>query len=164
MNPQMGKSPHGAMRRKDREITDRAEIDAIIHAGRVMHLALADNNIPFVFPLCYAYDGAALFFHSATAGTKIDILKRNPVVCFEISLDHELIKGESVCAFAMRHRTVIGYGCAAFVDDGAAKIDALNRIVARFDGAAFEYPPESLTRTLIVRIDIESVKGKKHTG
>ena len=162
MNHRASEFPHGAMRRKDREITNRGEIDAIIHAGRVMRLALADNNVPFVVPLCYAYDGASLFFHSATAGTKIEILKRNPVVCFEVSLDHEVVKGESACAFGMRHRTVIGHGRAAFVEDEVEKVKALNRIVARFGAAATGYPPENMARTLIVRIGIESVKGKKH--
>ncbi len=75
-----GKHPHGPMRRKDREITDRAEIDALIHASCVMHLGLCDDNVPFVVPVFYAYDGAALYFHSAKKGTKIDILSRNSAV------------------------------------------------------------------------------------
>ena len=62
--------PHGAMRRQDREITDRTEIDAIIRAAKVMHLALADNNIPFLVPVFYAYDGTALYFHSRQPARK----------------------------------------------------------------------------------------------
>ena len=162
MNQQPMEHPHGAMRRKDREITDRAEIDAIIHTGRIMHLALADNNVPFVVPVCYAYDGAALFFHSAKAGTKIEILKRNPVVCFEITGDHGVIESESACGFEISHRTVIGFGRAVFIEDETEKTDALNRIVARFTDKVFAYQPESLARTAVVRIDITSVNGKKN--
>ena len=124
--------PHGAMRRKDREIADRAEIDAIIRSAKVMHLALADNNIPFLVPVYYAYDGMALYFHSARAGTKIEIMKRNNNVCFEISVDQGVIESDAACDFEAKHRTVVGFGKAAFIEDEAEKIKALDMIVAQF--------------------------------
>jgi nitroimidazol reductase NimA-like FMN-containing flavoprotein (pyridoxamine 5'-phosphate oxidase superfamily) len=154
--------PHGAMRRKDREITDRTEIDAIIRAGKVMHLALADNNIPFLVPVFYAYDGKAIYFHSAPAGTKIEILKRNNNVCFEISIDHGIIASARACDFEAQHRTVIGFGKAVFVADEAEKIKALDGIVAQFSDQKFEYPQMNLDRTAVIRIDIASLHGKQH--
>ena len=154
--------PHGAMRRKDREITDRTEIDAILRAGQVMHLALADNNMPFLVPVFYAYDGTALYFHSAPTGTKIDILQRNNNVCFEISIDHGIIASDTACDFEAQHRTVIGFGKAAFVADAVEKIKALDRIVAQFSDQKFEYPQRNLDHTAVIRIDIASIKGKKH--
>ncbi len=154
--------PHGAMRRKDREITDRTEIDAIMRAARVMHLALADNNIPFLVPVFYAYDGTALYFHSAPAGTKIEIMKRNNNVCFEISIDHGIIESDTACDFEAQHRTLIGFGKAVFVTEEAEKLKALDGIVAQFSDKKFEYPKANLNRTAVIRIDIASIKGKKH--
>jgi hypothetical protein len=52
----MEEHPHGPMRRKDRVITDRAEIDEILACSKVMHLALADHDVPFLVPLFYTYD------------------------------------------------------------------------------------------------------------
>jgi len=150
------------MRRKDREITGRAEIDAIIGEGKVMRLALADNNLPFVVPLFYAYDGTALYFHSAKGGTKMAILERNPQVCFEISVDHGVIESELACDFEARHRTVIGFGTAALIQEEAAKIHALDLIVARLTDKKFTYPQANLSHTAVVRIAIVSLKGKKH--
>jgi hypothetical protein len=154
--------PHGALRRKDREITDRHEIDGILRSAQVMHLALADGNVPFVVPVFYTYDGTALYFHSAQAGTKVEILKRNPVACFEVSLDHGVIEDEKPCDFEAKHRTVIGLAKAVFVTDETEKVAALHRIVGLFTEKKFEFPPENLARTLVVRLDIESIKGKKH--
>jgi len=154
--------PHGALRRKDREITDRGQIDALLARGKVMHLALADDNVPFVVPVFYVYDGQSVYFHSAQAGTKVEILKRNPVACFEVSLDHGIIEDEVPCDFEAQHRTVIGFGKAVFVTDQGEKVAALNRIVALFSEKKFEFPPENLLRTLVVRIDVQSVKGKSH--
>ncbi len=154
--------PHGPMRRKDREITSRSEIDAILHAANLMHIALADGDTPFLVPVFYAFDGVAIYFHSAQTGTKIEIMKRNDKVCFEVSLDHDIIENDIACDFEVKHRTIIGFGRTAFVVDEAEKIKALDRIVARFSNKRFEYPKANLGRTAVIRIDIESIKGKKY--
>lgn len=154
--------PHGVMRRRDREITDRAEMESIIGASKVMHLALCDDNVPFLVPVFFAYEGNSFYFHSSRQGTKIGILKRNPRACVEISVDHGVIPNEEPCDFEAKHRTVIAFGRAVFITDEAEKIHALDRIVGRFTDRKFEYPKTNLERTAVVRIDIESMKGKKH--
>ena len=154
--------PHGAMRRKDREITDTGEIEAIMRAEKLMRIALVDGDMPFLVPVFYALEGSALYFHSAQAGTKTDILRRNNNVSFEISVDHGFIESEEACDFEARHRTVIGIGKAVFVEDEAEKIKALDLIVAHFSPTKFVYPKDNLDRTAVIRIDIDSVKGKKH--
>jgi uncharacterized protein len=154
--------PFGPLRRKDREIVDRAEIDAILAAGRVMRLALSENDMPFLVPVFYGYDGTSIYFHSAKAGTKIRIMKKNPNICFEASLDHGVIESDEPCDFEARHRTVIGFGEIVFVEDEAEKIKALDMIVAKFSEVKFRYPKTKLKGTAVIRIDISSIKGKKH--
>jgi len=151
------------IRRKEREIKDRAEIDTILKAGNVLYLALADNNVPFVVPLNYAFDGTAVYFHSARAGTKIEILKRNPLVSFTVSLDQEILPDpDNACDFETKHRTVVGHGRAVFVEDEADKRTALDLIVAQFTDRKFDYPETTLRNTTVVRIELETIKGKKH--
>lgn len=150
------------MRRRSREITDRAEIEAIIRADRVMRLALAKDNVPFLVPVFYGFDGTSLYFHSASAGSKIDILKANDRVCFEISVDHGVITAEEACDFEAQHRTVIGFGRARFVTDEAEKSRALDLIVAKFTDRRFDYPKAKLGITTVVRIGIERVTGKSY--
>lgn len=69
------------MRRKDREVTDITEIKDILDLCKTCHLAMVDNNMPYVIPLSYGYemqDGTlTVYFHSAAEGKKIDILKNN---------------------------------------------------------------------------------------
>jgi len=154
-------NPHGPMRRKDREIADRGEIDRIIREGKVMHLALSDHDVPFLVPVFYGYDGTALYFHSAKAGTKMEIMKKNDKACFEISLDHGIVESAIACDFEARHRTVIGLGKAVLVTDAAEKIKALDLIVKNLTDRKFDYPQANLGATQVVRIDIQSIKGKK---
>lgn len=162
MEKEMPVHPHETMRRKEREITDRNEIDEIMCLGTVMHLALSDHHLPFLVPVFYTYDGTYLYFHSAKAGTKIDIIKENNNVCFEISIDHGIVESDLACDFEARHRTVIGFGKAGFVEDEEEKIRALDGIVAKFTDKKFEYPKGNLNATAVIRIDISSLKGKKH--
>jgi len=154
--------PFGAMRRKEREITSREEIDEILGLSTVMNLALSDNNVPFLVPVFFAYDGTALYYHSACKGTKMEILSRNDRVCFEVSVEQGVIESDTACDFEARHRTVIGFGNAGIIEDMPEKVRVLDMIVARFTDRKFSYPPGSLDNTAVVRIDILSIKGKKH--
>ena len=154
--------PHGTMRRDEREIVDRAEIDAILRAEKVMYLALADGDMPFMVPVFYAWDGTALYFHSAKTGTKIDIIKKNPNLCFAVSTEQGVVESDVICNFEAKHRTVIGFGQAAFIESEPEKIAALNLIVARFSDKAWQYPSENLRATRVLRVDITGIKGKKH--
>ncbi|MEC5344423.1 pyridoxamine 5'-phosphate oxidase family protein [Brenneria populi] len=154
--------PHGEMRREDREITDPAEIERIIQASKVMYLALSSDDLPFLVPVFYAWDGRSIYFHSAKNGAKIEIMKKNNKVCFAISVDQGIIEDDLACNFEARHRTVIGVGESVFIDDEREKIAALDRIVARFTDKAFRYPSANLKSTRVIRIDILSIKGKKH--
>ncbi|MCW8984119.1 MAG: pyridoxamine 5'-phosphate oxidase family protein, partial [Thermoanaerobaculales bacterium] len=60
------------MRRRDKEITSRQEIDEIIRSALVCRIALADRDEPYVVPVSFGYDGDALFIHTARSGRKID--------------------------------------------------------------------------------------------
>ena len=76
------------MRRSDREITDLGEILSIINDCKVIHLAMVDDGEPYLLPLNFGYaceGGAFSFFcHSAREGRKLDILRKNPTVAFEM--------------------------------------------------------------------------------
>ena len=69
------------MRRKDKEITDIKEIESILQGAQVCRLGMADNNMPYVIPVCFGYKEHTVYIHSASEGRKIDTLKKNPNVC-----------------------------------------------------------------------------------
>ncbi|MGD8833836.1 MAG: pyridoxamine 5'-phosphate oxidase family protein [Desulfobacteraceae bacterium] len=56
------------MRREDKQITDRKEIDAIIHGSKVCRLAMSKENQPYLVPLSFGYDGKAIYVHTAGTG------------------------------------------------------------------------------------------------
>lgn len=154
--------PHGEMRRDEREITDPAAIDAILTQERVMYIALSSDDVPFVLPVFYVWNGTSLYFHSARGGSKIEIMKKNPAICFAITHYGGVIEDELACNFEARHRTVIGLGSVSFVQDDAEKIAMLHQLMARFTEKTFTFPAANLTATQVIRIDVASMKGKQH--
>jgi hypothetical protein len=58
------------VRRKDREITDRAEIEAILNETLVCRIGLADDDGPYIVPLSFGYEDGAVYIHSAPEASK----------------------------------------------------------------------------------------------
>jgi nitroimidazol reductase NimA-like FMN-containing flavoprotein (pyridoxamine 5'-phosphate oxidase superfamily) len=148
------------MRRKEKEITDRMQIDAIIKSCIVCRLAMADGGQPYIVPLCFGYRGNILYFHTARAGRKLEILRENPRVCFEFESGCELKSGETACKWSMRYRSVIGTGTASFVEAPADKRQALDLIMQQYTTGAFEYPEAILAKIMIIKVDIDEISGK----
>lgn len=148
------------MRRKDLEITDRKAIDEIIGKAKVCHLAMSDGDEPYVVPMCFGYDGKSLFFHSAPKGRKIETLRKNDRVCFEIAIVGDVVEAEKACDFEMKYQSVIGFGTASFLEDVDEKRQALDCIVKQYTPNKFEYPPQMIKGIAVIKVDIEGITGK----
>jgi nitroimidazol reductase NimA-like FMN-containing flavoprotein (pyridoxamine 5'-phosphate oxidase superfamily) len=153
------------MRKKDREITGIDEIEAIISHADVCRIALTDNNIPYIVPMNFGYSGGdvkRLWFHCAPNGKKLDIIRRNNNVCFEVDTDHHLYTGEKACDFGMNYRSVIGWGRIEIVTDDAEKRLGMNCLMSHYSGNdKYSYKKESFEGMLVLRLDIQEMTGKK---
>ncbi|HQP31911.1 MAG TPA: pyridoxamine 5'-phosphate oxidase family protein [Deltaproteobacteria bacterium] len=149
------------MRRSDREITDHAQIEAILMRATVCRLAMCDEGWPYVVPLNFGYQAKCLFFHTAVQGRKLDIIQRNDRVCFEVESDNKIIESFEACGWSMRYASVIGFGRAKLIDDPAQKRAALDIIMRHYSDRSYTYPDDVLAKTAIIRIDIESMTGKR---
>ncbi len=149
------------MRRQDKEIKDKHEIEAIMDRATVCRVGFCENDVPYIVPVNFGYKDDCLYFHSAPAGKKIEILKRNNNVCFEMDIDHEVIRSATPCNWDTKYRSVIGFGRAFLVGDPEEKRMALNVIVERYSGQSYEYREDALNSVAVVKIEVESVTGKK---
>jgi uncharacterized protein len=149
------------MRRPEREITDRELIDDVLRRGQVLYLAMCDGDMPYVIPLSYGFDGEALYVHCAPEGRKLDILRRASQVCFAITPDHEVIRGEKSCGWSVRFRSVVGEGSASVVDDPEEKVRGLDALMRQHGGAGGDYTAEAVAQTAVLRIAIISLSGKQ---
>jgi hypothetical protein len=155
------------MRRKDRELTDRADYLSILEKADVCHLAMSDNNVPYLVTMNFGLkhdQNLVLYFHCANEGKKIDILKRNNLVCFGADIDHELFLSEkgTSCGCSMRFRSVVGMGRVSFVTDRTEKREALVAIMRHYTQMTVPvFDEEKIDRTTILRLDVEQMTGKR---
>lgn len=148
------------MRRKDREIKDNIEIESIINRSPVCRIVLSENGLPYMIPVCFGYDDMNLYFHSANAGKKIDLIKKNNNVCFEFDIFEGLITNGNPCDRDVRYESVIGYGKAHFIEGSQEKINALNIILRHYSDISFEFPENSIKNVAVIKIEIEEITGK----
>jgi nitroimidazol reductase NimA-like FMN-containing flavoprotein (pyridoxamine 5'-phosphate oxidase superfamily) len=125
------------MRRKEKEITEKSEIEAVIHNSIVCRVGLADGNIPYIVPLCFGYRDNSIYVHGSLEGKKINILRKNNNVCFEFDTDVEVVKGKNACEWGMKYRSVIGFGKAFFIDAPEQKRKALDIIMSQYSEKIF---------------------------
>jgi nitroimidazol reductase NimA-like FMN-containing flavoprotein (pyridoxamine 5'-phosphate oxidase superfamily) len=149
------------MRRHDKELTERAEIDAILHEATACHLAMIAEGRPYVVPMNFGYDGTAFYFHSADAGLKIAALRANPQVCIQAECGLELVRKPDACNYGMRYKSVIATGRAEFLDAIDEKRRALDCIVKKYAvGDVPAFPDAAMKRLAVFRVDIETITAK----
>lgn len=151
------------MRRKDKQIAGRKEIEDILGKGIVCSIAFSDGNKPYLVTVNYGYREGVIFIHSAMTGRKIDLALKNPHVCFQVVLEKELVKGDDACRdFTMKYRSVVGYGRISIVKDADEKREALSVLMKQHTGRGnFEFRDNSVAETAILKIIIDEITGKK---
>jgi len=141
--------------------TDIEEIEGIIKRALICRLGLVDNDEPYVIPVCFGYERGALYFHGSLKGRKVDIIKKNDKVCFEMDIDAQLEKAEDPCSWAIKGKSVVGVGRAAILEGDEEKNRALMVIMGHYGKGDFSFPKSKLDSVLVVKIDISSISGKK---
>ena len=152
-----------AMRRKDKEITDKSDIEAIIAKARICRMGIVDGNRPYIVPLCFGYQDNTFYFHSASDGKKIELLRSNNRVCFELDVDCKVVGGDTACDWGMHYKSVIGFGRAEFVEDPVEKKQALDIIMRQYAGmeGSFEYKDSALRNTVVLQVRVVEMTAKQ---
>lgn len=150
------------MRRTDKEVTDQTLISQIIEKAQICRLGLAKDNIPYVLPVSFGFDGTAIYFHTAKEGRKIDFMTANHQVCFEFEHGVQLIRNESnPCKWTFSFQSVIGYGTVRELTDLPEKTAGLNQIMTHYSGRAWPFTRDDLGAIHVWRIAIERLTGKQ---
>ncbi|MBU0514220.1 MAG: pyridoxamine 5'-phosphate oxidase family protein [Proteobacteria bacterium] len=150
------------MRRREQEIKDRATVEAVLKKAVYLTLGLCRQGEPYVVPVSFGYADGRLYFHTGAKGLKMDILRANPRVSFTAVVEAASIPGEAPCKWDMDYQSVIGFGQAVILEDEAAKVEGLRVITAHYAGPGdYYFPPAKVKAATVVRIDIETMTGKR---
>lgn len=149
------------MRRKEKEIQEKSDIEEIIRKAFVCRLAMFDGDQPYIVPLCFGYRDNTLYFHGARKGKKLDIIKKNHKVCFEFDENVELIKAEKPCEWGIKYQSVIGFGKAVILENPDDKQKALEIIMAQYSNKSYSFPDNATEKTALIKVEIENMTGKQ---
>jgi hypothetical protein len=158
------------MRRKQCAITDPEKIRDILIRSRVGRMATTGRDgYPYITPVNYVYHKDSIYFHCAHKGEKIDNIRADNRVCFEVDiplayLDLNFAPGRPPCQVHQFYHCVIIRGRACIVEDPVEKVAALNALMASHEGQAdfavitSDTPAVALCTVVAVRIENLSCK------
>jgi len=150
------------MRKTNQEIRDRQVLQEILQGAVICRIAMMDGDRPYILPVNYGYSEGCLFIHSAPEGKKIDLLRKNRQVCFEVEDRPEVIKGERACDWTTRYRSVVGYGEVEILTDEAGRRRGMEIIMAQHGAPdLIDFNQRNLDRMVILKLRITSMTGKK---
>jgi len=152
------------MRLVKREIVDPMKLEEILQKAEICRLAMNDNGFPYIVPLNFGYLNQTLYFHCATEGKKLDCLRHDPRVGFEVECDVQTqASDEAACNSTTRFRSIVGQGRARLLETPEEKRHALDIIMRHYlpSGGTWNYDPEQLKQTVVIQVAIEKMTGKQ---
>ena len=76
--------------------------------------------------------------------------------------DYEILKPEErPCRWSAKYRSIIGFGTAFVIEDLHEKSTALNIITEHYGSNRVDFSEEELENVGIIKIQIDSITGKK---
>jgi nitroimidazol reductase NimA-like FMN-containing flavoprotein (pyridoxamine 5'-phosphate oxidase superfamily) len=150
------------MRKNNQEITDPRIIEEILSNATICRLGMLNEGRPYVLPFNYGYKDQKLYIHCAREGLKIEILKKDPEVCFEIEDAVELVTGATACDWTTTYRSIVGYGTVEMLTDAGEKRNGL-KIIMEQHGASepIEFEDRAIDPVLILCVHIDRMTAKK---
>ncbi|MDR0661449.1 MAG: pyridoxamine 5'-phosphate oxidase family protein [Prevotellaceae bacterium] len=125
------------MRRKDRQVTDIQEIKAIIDKADGCRITFAADKVLYIVALNFGYERNGelpiFYFHCAHEGKKLDLMKRNNLVCLRLDVDHELEYIAEKVYCTMNYGSIIAMGRLELVTDEEERIKGLNLLMQHSD-------------------------------
>ncbi|MBR3950260.1 MAG: pyridoxamine 5'-phosphate oxidase family protein [Oscillospiraceae bacterium] len=152
------------MTKRELQITDEGRIRDILDTAKVLHLGLAVNNEPYVVPMNYGYileDGKlTLYLHSAVRGRKLDMIRANANVFFELECGLQPFEGRVPCQYGLVYSSVMGRGKACIVEDVEEKKQAMSILMKTQTGKDFTFEDRLVSIVSVIRIDVEDYTAK----
>lgn len=156
------------MRRSERQVTDPAAIREILSRCKICHLAMTDQAGPYLIPLSpgpvWDREGRlTLYFHCAKEGRKLEAIRLNPQVAFELDTDFRLTGTPDLpCSYSCDYACITGTGRALVVEDPAEKQAALEAILFHQTARRFPVTPGMAESVTILAVRAESLSAKVH--
>jgi nitroimidazol reductase NimA-like FMN-containing flavoprotein (pyridoxamine 5'-phosphate oxidase superfamily) len=153
------------MRREDRRIKDINEIIEVMKKCDVCSVAFYDKEFPYIIPLNFGVimkeDTIELYFHGAKAGKKLELLRENNHIAFEMNCSRNLITGEKACDYTMEYESVCGNGILELLGEDEV-CHGFDVIMSQYSSETkHTYDENVLKAVAILRLTVSEISGKR---
>lgn len=157
------------MRRSDRNISDEKIIDGVIERAKICRLGFDDDGEVYIVPLNYGYrregEKRILYFHGASQGRKVNLIRHNPKVSFEMDTDFAVISSETACGYSAAYACVMGTGIIEELKDSGEKVAALQALMATMSGRDnWTFDEKSVNNVFVFKLTVDSLSCKVHSA
>ncbi|MFC9510397.1 pyridoxamine 5'-phosphate oxidase family protein [Streptomyces sp. NPDC057002] len=158
-------------RSPDRASFDRELVHAVLDEAYICHLGFVRDGAPVVLPTLFARVGERLYVHGSTGSRPLRAAgQADPglPVCLTVTHVDELVLARSAFHHSINYRSVVVHGVAHDVTDPEEKRQALDALVDHVvPGRSADSRPankKELAATAVLRLDLDEVSAKVHTG
>lgn len=143
-------------------ILNPAQIQQVLRSQMYGRLGCVFNNKVYVVPVSYAFDGKYLYAHSRE-GHKIDILRKNPNVCFQVDVIDNLSNWRSAIVWGQYNELKTAKDqtrAMSLLDDRFGPLHVSQSISRASAGV---HPPESVEKkkkAVYFRISMDEATGR----
>ena len=155
------------MRRTDREVADLSRMLEILQRCDCCRLGLVDGEEAYIVPMNFGIAQEAeklvLYFHTATEGRKIDLLKKQTSVSFQADTGHALKPGENAGNFSYYYQCVMGKGTAELLSETEDKIRGFHAIMAHYSpNTDWNFDLPCLDKVYVIKLTVTDWSCKVH--
>ena len=154
---------HG-MTKREFSITDEQELRRVLSSAKVLRLGLSVDNEPYIYPMNYGYTlengELKLYLHSAVKAHKLELIRENPDVCFQLDCDNIPFEGKVACQYGLSYSSVSGRARAVLVEDVEEKMEAMSILMKTQTGGDFTFNERLVSIVAVIRLDVTEFTAK----
>ena len=156
------------------EIKSKEKIKEFLNQEHTGHISSIDKNgYPQIIPMNFVYLDDAIYMHSHTKGEKLDNIRNNQKVGFEVDRELEFLPSyfedpKDASLADTLYISVVIKGIGQIIDDRSEKTRALNGLIKKYqpEGGYEPIKPDMqvLDEVAIIKVTPESIRGKYKIG
>jgi uncharacterized protein len=164
----LSSTPRTTLRRhRERGMTDRAELYAVLDAGLICHFGVVANGAPVVLPTAYGRDGDTLYVHGSSANGAFGAADGQQA-CVTVTHLDGLVCARSVFSHSVNYRSAVVFGTATLVIDDDERRHALEIITDHLIpgrwAAARQPTKKEMAATAVLSLPLTEASVKIRTG
>jgi uncharacterized protein len=120
------------IRMKKRECTDQKKIHQFLQVSETGYLGVTSEDLPYVVPLNFVWVDGNIYFHGASKGRKMEVLKQNSNVCFTVSASYGTLTDPVPAKTDTAYMSVMIFGRAKTLTDYSKATYVMQKMLEKY--------------------------------